>query len=84
LTNISKYAEASEAIVEIQTRPTELELRVIDNGRGFISTDNMTGFGLQGMRERMLSLQGKFEIISAIDRGCQIVATIPLTDDALR
>jgi signal transduction histidine kinase len=84
LTNISKYAAASEAIVEIQTRPTELELRVIDNGRGFIPTNNMTGFGLQGMRERVLSLQGKFEIISAIDRGCQIVATIPLTDGALR
>jgi signal transduction histidine kinase len=80
LTNISKYAKASEAIVEIQTRPTELELRVIDNGRGFIPTNNMTGFGLQGMRERVLSLHGKFEIISAIDSGCQIVALIPLAD----
>ncbi|WP_310428803.1 sensor histidine kinase [Chamaesiphon sp. VAR_48_metabat_135_sub] len=82
LTNISKYAGASETIVEIQTRPTELELRVIDNGRGFIPTNNMTGFGLQGMRERVLSLHGKFEIISAIDSGCQIVALIPLTDGA--
>jgi signal transduction histidine kinase len=77
LTNISKYAAASEAIVEIQTRPTELELRVIDNGRGFIPTHNMTGFGLQGMRERVLALQGKFEVISAVNGGCQIVAIVP-------
>jgi signal transduction histidine kinase len=81
LTNISKYAQASEAIVEIHTRPTELELRVSDNGRGFIPTNNTTGFGLQGMRERVLSLQGKFELSSAPDRGCQIVAIIPLITD---
>jgi signal transduction histidine kinase len=80
LTNISKYAEATQAIVEIHTRLNELELRIIDNGRGFIPTNNTTGFGLQGMRERVLSLQGKFEIISAIDRGCQIIAIIPLNN----
>ncbi len=86
LTNISKYAQASEVIIEIQTLPTELKLRVVDNGCGFIPSNNMTGFGLQGMRERVLSLQGKFEIISTPDTdpdrlhpsGCQIVAIIPL------
>jgi signal transduction histidine kinase len=81
LTNISKYAEATEAIVEIHTQPNELELRVIDNGRGFIPTNNTTGFGLQGMRERVLSLHGKFEIISTPQSGCQIVAIIPLVRD---
>ncbi len=88
LTNISKYAKASEVVIEIQTRPTELELRVVDNGCGFIPSNNLTGFGLQGMRERVLSLQGKFEIISTpaidLDRlhsgGCQIVAIIPLNE----
>jgi signal transduction histidine kinase len=67
LTNISKYAQATEVTIEIHTFPTELKLRVIDNGCGFIPTNNTTGFGLQGMRERVLSLQGKFEIISAPD-----------------
>ncbi len=87
LTNISKYAQASEVIIEIQTLPTELKLRIVDNGCGFIPSNNMTGFGLQGMRERVLSLQGKFEIISTPDAdsdplhpsGCQIVAIIPLS-----
>jgi signal transduction histidine kinase len=81
LTNISKYAEATEAIVEVHTSNTELELRIIDNGRGFIPTNNSTGFGIQGMRERVISLQGKFEIMSTPDRGCQIVAIIPLMTD---
>ena len=86
LTNISKYAQASEVIIEIQNLNTELKLQIIDNGCGFILDNNMTGFGLQGMRERVLSLHGEFEIISipTIDSdllhpsGCQIVAIIPL------
>jgi signal transduction histidine kinase len=102
LTNISKYAQADAVAIEIQThirgansaKFTELELRVTDNGDGFNPTNNLTGFGLQGMRERVLSLQGKFEIISKSDLnserlvsgtsipehrvGCQIVAIIPL------
>jgi signal transduction histidine kinase len=87
LTNISKYAQASEVIIEIQTLTTELKLQIVDNGCGFIPSNNMTGFGLQGMRERVLSLHGKFEIISTTDTdsdllqpsGCQIVAIIPLS-----
>jgi signal transduction histidine kinase len=77
LTNISKYAHASEVVIEIIAQPTTIELRVVDNGSGFIPNNNMTGFGLQGMRERVLSIQGEFEIISAPDRGCQILASIP-------
>ncbi len=78
LTNITKYADASEVIVEVQTKVTSIELNIVDNGCGFNPTHNTTGFGLQGMRERVLSLQGKFEIISAPQQGCQILATIPL------
>jgi signal transduction histidine kinase len=81
LTNISKYAQANEVLIEIRQQSAQLELRVIDNGQGFIPTNNMTGFGLQGMRERVLSLQGKFEIISIPAQGCQIVAIIPLTKE---
>ncbi len=78
LTNITKYAQATETSVEIHTRATDIELRIADNGRGFNPTYNTTGFGLQGMRERVLSLQGKFEIVSAPDKGCEIIAIIPL------
>ncbi len=87
LTNISKYAQATEVIIGIHTRSNEIELRAIDNGCGFVPSHNLTGFGLQGMRERVLSLNGKFEIISTPathsdslhPSGCQIVAIIPLS-----
>jgi signal transduction histidine kinase len=67
LTNISKYAQATEVTISIQTLPTELKLSIVDNGCGFTPTNNTTGFGLQGMRERVLSLHGNFEIVSIPD-----------------
>jgi signal transduction histidine kinase len=78
LTNISKYAQATEVSIKIHTDSNELILRIRDNGQGFIPTNNSTGFGLQGMRERVLSLQGQFELVSAPQSGCQILAIIPL------
>jgi signal transduction histidine kinase len=77
LTNISKYAHATAVTIDIHTTSHSIDLQITDNGRGFIPTNNSTGFGLQGMRERVLSLQGEFELMSAPDRGCQIVASIP-------
>jgi signal transduction histidine kinase len=78
LTNITKYAQAQAAIVQVIATTSEIELRIVDDGLGFNPTNNTTGFGLQGMRERVLSLQGKFEIISSPGNGCAIVAMIPL------
>ncbi|WP_310413994.1 sensor histidine kinase [Chamaesiphon sp. OTE_8_metabat_110] len=77
LTNISKYAQATAVTIELRTQSHSIELSVTDNGRGFIPDNNQTGFGLQGMRERVLSLQGSFEIVSMPDRGAQILASIP-------
>jgi signal transduction histidine kinase len=82
LTNISKYAHATAVKIDIYTKAHAIELHITDNGRGFIPTNNATGFGLQGMRERVLALQGEFELMSAPDRGCQIFATIPWPKDS--
>lgn len=79
LTNITKYADASKAIVSIRSNLHQIELEISDNGRGFDPDLVATGFGLQGMRERVLSLQGKIEIASTPQQGCRIVATIPLS-----
>lgn len=78
LTNICKYADATEVNIQVQTSKTQLEMIIQDNGKGFNVKQNTTGFGLQGMRERTLALGGKFEINSAFNQGCQIIAKFPL------
>ncbi|UKP00261.1 sensor histidine kinase [Nostoc sp. UHCC 0870] len=78
LTNISKHARATEVNLEIIINRGSLYITIQDNGRGFDLEQNTTGFGLQSMRDRALSLGGKFTINSAFGCGCQITVDIPL------
>lgn len=78
LTNISKYAEATEVYLQIATIATNLHITIEDNGKGFNVNQNTTGFGLQSMRDRTLALEGNFHIESVPDRGTKIMVDIPL------
>ena len=77
LTNIAKHSKATEVIVNIQAFSKYLQLTIKDNGKGFNPKQNTTGFGLQGIRERVTALGGNIEIVSEINCGCNIIITIP-------
>ncbi|MCC5647353.1 sensor histidine kinase [Nostoc sp. CHAB 5824] len=79
LTNISKYAYATEVKLEVTMTKGNLRLIIQDNGRGFDLGQNTTGFGLHSMRDRTLALGGEFNINSAPGSGCKITVNIPLT-----
>ncbi|MGB6296476.1 MAG: sensor histidine kinase [Rivularia sp. (in: cyanobacteria)] len=78
LTNISKYAEATEVNLQITTIATSLHIIIEDNGKGFNVNQNTTGFGLQSMRDRTLALEGNFHIESFLGKGTKIMVDIPL------
>ncbi|MEH2349003.1 MAG: sensor histidine kinase [Nostoc sp.] len=78
LTNITKYAYATEVKLELATIRGNLRLIVQDNGRGFDLGQNTTGFGLHSMRDRTLALGGELNINSAPGSGCKITVNIPL------
>ena len=90
LTNINKHAQAARARVDLDFRPQAGDLTTserrwltltIENDRcgaadsGMISQGN--GFGLIGMRERVMALGGQLDIIDLGDRGFKIHAMIP-------
>jgi signal transduction histidine kinase len=86
LTNICKYAidpESFEGVDALQVEilleftPLAICLAISDNGRGFNTDQNRTGFGLQGMRERTLALGGQFNLYSSVGNGCKISVQIP-------
>jgi signal transduction histidine kinase len=77
LTNISKYAKATEVRIEIEQTPRNLRLSIEDNGIGFDFQQNTTGFGLESMRDRTLAVGGVFNIISTPGHGCKIIVDIP-------
>lgn len=78
LTNIWKHSEATQVWISLKEQSGSIELQVKDNGRGFDPTQNTTGFGLQGMRERAIAAGGQFYLNSDRQQGCQITVSIPL------
>lgn len=80
LTNVIRHATATEVTIELWDTDATIHLCIADNGRGFNPAQTSSGFGLQGMRERIAALGGEFELVSQPQQGCSITATIPLID----
>jgi signal transduction histidine kinase len=81
LTNIRKYAKASQVSVTLQCAEEVLTLRVIDDGVGIASNTIVKpmSHGLLGMRERALLLGGTLTIRRGRnDQGTCIEVHIPL------
>jgi two-component system, sensor histidine kinase and response regulator len=77
LTNICKHANATAVQIHLQFTESGLSLVIQDNGKGFHIDANRSGFGLQGMRERVSGLGGKLEIASDPGQGCRITVSLP-------
>jgi signal transduction histidine kinase len=77
LTNISKYAQATQVQIQLRTTGTQVSMAIADNGRGFDPAQSTAGFGLRGMQERVNVLEGHFALTSAPGKGCQIQVKIP-------
>jgi signal transduction histidine kinase len=78
LTNTVKHSQASWVQVRLMTKRDRLHLQVRDDGRGFDPAKNTSGFGLRGIRERALALEGTCQIWSAPAAGCRISVILPL------
>ena len=82
LTNITKYAQATEVHIVVRTMVQSgqdwIQLRVCDNGIGFVRSQTESGFGLQGMQERAIANGGTLTIETSMNAGCTIEARIPV------
>ncbi len=77
LTNVVKHAHARSVSIVLARKPDTVALVIEDDGCGFDPTDMREGgFGLEGMRERVGLLEGKFQVESRDDAGTTIVAEV--------
>ncbi|NVO05099.1 MAG: response regulator [Rhodoferax sp.] len=85
LTNISRYAKASEVKILVSFKPSEIDVSISDDGCGFDPGEVMIKktFGLLGMRERALTLGGDLMILSRPGRGTTIAVKVPLKRNAM-
>ncbi|HEY6906045.1 MAG TPA: sensor histidine kinase [Ignavibacteriaceae bacterium] len=83
LNNIMKHSHAGEFNLIVQENPNNLRLIVSDNGIGFDlktvgNQQELGGFGLLNMKERVESFGGEIKIDSTPGEGTVVMATIPI------
>lgn len=80
LTNICKYAQATQVDLNLHAMASGVQLAIADDGQGFQPEVNANGFGLRGMRERITALNGEFHLDAGPGSGCRIRVNLPLED----
>jgi len=86
LTNVSRHAQATRAVISVSERDGMLSASVTDDGRGLPETARLGprgdglegGFGMSGMRERAELVGGELEWARAPERGTIMRLTVPL------
>lgn len=84
LTNVSRHSRASQVDIAVRRAPgasaeDQIVFSMADDGCGADLTQNTSGLGLIGMRERVEMLGGRFELTTAPGRGFSVHAVIPLS-----
>jgi PAS domain S-box-containing protein len=84
LFNVVKHARADRTKVSVRREENRIRISIQDDGVGFdfskiqFSVNNLSGFGLFSMRERMEYFGGNFDVESKPGRGTRITLIMPL------
>ena len=87
LTNVSRHAQASRAVVSVSERDGVVEASVTDDGRGLPGAERLGprgdglegGFGMSGMRERAELVGGDLRFGPAPGGGATVRLLVPLS-----
>jgi signal transduction histidine kinase len=75
LTNVAKYAQATQANVNVRRDDGIVLVEVSDDGVG--GADPATGSGLRGLLDRVSAVGGRLEVDSRPGQGTTVRAAIP-------
>jgi signal transduction histidine kinase len=76
LTNATKHARASEAVVRLSLLPCGVRIEIRDDGVG--GADIVPGGGLHGLADRLEAVGGSLEVESPQGDGTTLSAFVPL------
>ncbi|HXB45504.1 MAG TPA: PAS domain S-box protein [Puia sp.] len=79
LTNIMRYAQANKVLTSLAISDNSILFTIEDDGQGFdtASVQHSESFGILGMKERVASVKGIFNLVSAQGKGTSISISIP-------
>ena len=75
LTNVTKYASASEATIRAWQRDDSAVIEVTDDGVG--GAEDALGSGLRGLADRVEALDGRLRVASSAGHGTVVTAEMP-------
>lgn len=81
LTNVARHAGADQVRIDLHpdARAEAMLLTISDNGKGLPAvSEPRPGFGLIGMRERVVGLNGTIQLINNPGNGLRIEVRLPL------
>ena len=81
LTNVRKHAKASSVTASLRLRDGGFLMTIADDGSGFDPDSPSGGLGLRNIRERVVALGGRLEIVSGEGRGTHLTVDIPLREE---
>jgi len=81
ISNTLRHAQASCLDVYLYQTETGLQLKVVDNGRGFQLDDvDELSYGLRNIKERVEDMAGSIQLLTAPKQGLAVDIRIPLLD----
>lgn len=82
LSNARRHADATSAIVSLVVDDETAAVSVRDDGAGFDPSSPRSGFGLDGLADRLALVGGRLTIDSAPGRGTTLTARLPRREAA--
>ena len=86
LTNVSRHAQATRAVIAVSIRDGTIRATVTDDGKGMPGAERLGprgdglegGYGMSGMRERAELVGGELEFVPAAGGGTIVQLSVPL------
>lgn len=80
LTNISKYADCTDALIDLSDAEGVLTVEIRDNGKGFhlSKLTQPKSFGIRGLHERAKTVGGWLDVSTQLNQGTAIILSVPL------
>jgi signal transduction histidine kinase len=77
INNVVRHSDCSTVRIELWLEHSCLNLRIVDDGRGFDPDHPSEGNGLASMKQRARGLDGELKVTSIEARGTQVTLRVP-------
>ncbi len=78
INNAMRHGEATQIFIDLKVENNQMELKVVDNGKGFDPELKKKGLGISNINSRLEMIHGKMDIESKLNEGAKFCIKIQL------